>query len=38
MPRIIGIDIPENKRLEISLTYIYGIGRRLSNKSLRVWA
>jgi small subunit ribosomal protein S13 len=26
MPRIIGIDIPDNKRLEISLTYIYGIG------------
>lgn len=31
MPRVIGIDIPENKRLEISLTYIYGIGRKLSN-------
>ncbi len=30
MPRIIGIDIPENKRLEVSLTYIYGIGRKLS--------
>lgn len=27
MPRVIGIDIPDNKRLEISLTYIYGIGR-----------
>lgn len=26
MPRVIGVDIPENKRLEISLTYIYGIG------------
>lgn len=34
MPRIIGIDIPENKRLEISLTYIYGIGRHLSNQIL----
>lgn len=32
MPRVIGIDIPENKRLEISLTYLYGIGRRLSNE------
>lgn len=32
MPRVIGIDIPENKRLEISLTYIFGIGRRLSNQ------
>ena len=27
MPRVIGIDIPDNKRLEISLTYIYGVGR-----------
>jgi small subunit ribosomal protein S13 len=27
MPRIAGIDIPENKRLEIALTYIYGVGR-----------
>lgn len=32
MARVIGIDIPDNKRLEISLTYIYGIGRRLSNE------
>ncbi len=32
MPRIIGIDIPDNKRLEISLTYIYGIGRHRSNE------
>lgn len=31
MPRVIGIDIPDNKRLEISLTYLYGIGRKLSN-------
>lgn len=31
MPRIIGIDVPDNKRLEISLTYIFGIGRHLSN-------
>lgn len=27
MVRVIGIDIPDNKRLEISLTYIYGVGR-----------
>jgi small subunit ribosomal protein S13 len=27
MPRIIGVDIPNNKRLEIALTYIYGVGR-----------
>jgi len=32
MPRVIGIDIPENKRLEISLTYIFGIGRHRSNE------
>lgn len=30
MPRVIGIDIPDNKRLEISLTYLYGIGRHLA--------
>jgi len=32
MPRVIGIDIPDNKRLEISLTYVYGVGRCLSNE------
>lgn len=31
MPRVIGIDIPDKKRLEIALTYIYGIGRSVSN-------
>ena len=30
MPRIIGIDVPDKKRLEIALTYIYGIGKTLS--------
>lgn len=30
MPRIAGINIPENKKIEISLTYIYGIGPYLS--------
>ena len=34
MPRIIGINIPENKRIEIALTYIYGIGPSLSRKIL----
>lgn len=34
MPRIAGINIPDNKRIEISLTYIFGIGRTLSNKIL----
>ena len=27
MARIAGIDLPENKRVDIALTYIYGIGR-----------
>ena len=27
MPRLIGVDVPPQKRLEIALTYIYGIGR-----------
>lgn len=31
MPRVMGIDIPDKKRLEVSLTYIYGVGRKLSN-------
>lgn len=34
MPRIAGINIPDNKRIEIALTYIYGIGRSLSGKIL----
>lgn len=32
MPRVLGIEIPDNKRLEISLTYIYGIGLKLSQQ------
>ena len=32
MPRVIGVDIPNNKRLEFSLTYIFGIGRSTSAK------
>jgi small subunit ribosomal protein S13 len=32
MPRVIGVDIPNNKRLEIALTYIYGVGRPTSAK------
>ena len=34
MPRIAGVNIPENKRIEISLTYIYGVGKALSKKVL----
>lgn len=34
MPRIIGIDIPKDKRIEISLTYIHGIGRARAKEVL----
>lgn len=34
MARIAGIDLPRNKRIEIALTYIYGIGRSTSQKIL----
>lgn len=35
MPRIAGVNIPENKRVEIALTYIYGIGNSLSKEILK---
>ena len=35
MARIAGIDLPREKRVEIGLTYIYGIGRSLSNRLLK---
>ena len=34
MARIAGIDLPKNKRIEIALTYIYGIGRPTAQKIL----
>ncbi|HOB64185.1 MAG: 30S ribosomal protein S13 [Clostridiales bacterium] len=34
MARIAGVDLPREKRVEIGLTYIYGIGRATSNKIL----
>ena len=34
MARIAGVDLPRDKRIEIGLTYIYGIGRTLSNEIL----
>ena len=34
MARIAGVDLPREKRVEIGLTYIYGIGRTSSNKIL----
>ncbi|MGR3294250.1 MAG: 30S ribosomal protein S13 [Candidatus Scalindua sp.] len=35
MPRIAGVDIPGEKRIVISLTYIYGISKHLSQKALK---
>jgi len=32
MPRIAGVSIPDNKRLDIAITYIYGVGNALSKK------
>jgi len=36
MPRIAGINIPEQKRIEISLTYVFGIGPFLSKEILKI--
>jgi len=35
LARIAGVDLPKNKRIEIALTYLYGIGRTNSNKILK---
>lgn len=35
MARIAGVDLPRNKRVEIGLTYIFGIGRSTSNDILK---
>jgi len=35
MARIAGVDLPKNKRMEIALTYIFGIGRSASQKILQ---
>jgi small subunit ribosomal protein S13 len=34
MARIAGVDLPRNKRIEIALTYIYGLGRHAANRVL----
>ena len=34
MARLSGVDLPRNKRMEVALTYIYGIGRNLSRDIL----
>lgn len=36
MVRIAGVDLPRNKRIEIGLTYVYGIGLTTSHKLLRI--
>jgi len=35
MPRIVGVDVPDNKAIGISLTYVYGVGRRTSEQILK---
>lgn len=35
MPRILGIDLPKEKKIEFSLCYLYGVGRALSRKILK---
>jgi len=35
MARIVGLNIPDNKKIEVGLTYIYGIGRSLANKIVK---
>ena len=32
MPRIIGVDIPANKRIDIALRYVYGIGPKIATE------
>jgi small subunit ribosomal protein S13 len=35
MPRILGVDIPKGKRIDIALTYLYGVGRVVSVRILK---
>ena len=35
MPRIVGVDVPKEKRIRVALTYIYGIGNMKSTKILK---
>ncbi len=35
MPRLLGVDIPNDKIIEVSLTYLHGIGRTLSRRVLK---
>jgi len=36
MARLVGVDLPRDKRIEVALTYIYGIGRTRAHKLLEV--
>ena len=35
MPRILGVDLPNDKRLDVALTYLYGVGRTTANKVIQ---
>ena len=35
MPRILGVDIPNDKRIDIALSYIYGVGRQTATKVVK---
>ncbi len=35
MPRILGVDVPKEKRTDVSLQYIYGIGPKISSRVLK---
>ena len=34
MPRLLGVDIPNEKRIEVSLTYVYGVGPKTAKRML----
>ncbi len=35
MPRIVGVDVPNNKHIVVALTYVYGVGRTLARRILK---
>ena len=37
MARISGVDLPRDKRIEIGLTYVYGIGRDVYKRQVLIW-
>ena len=36
MPRIVGVDVPKEKRVEVALTYLFGVGRSVSRRVLNL--